>query len=371
MEMSDSSEKPTLLIVDDEPDNLEALRRQLRNHYTVETTTSGAEALRLLQQKTFNVIISDQRMPQVTGVELLEKAQRICPDTTRILLTGYSDLDAVIQAINRGNVYRYIPKPWDPNELQIALKQAVDANLMRTALAHKTQQLEKALTDLQALDAAKARFLNLVSHELNTPLTALGGFVSLLEQAEPLPQTELKKSVAALRRAHDRLETIVQEVLEFVRLEADREWPLSTVALDEVLRNLGKTLKPFEKSHQVELVLQLLGSPSCTLNPARIEQALKLLLRYFVSSAPAKSRVRAVLKATSGEIVLEISRSGPPLPATALEPLEMTTQPLSHGRDLGISLSIAKRIIDRHGGSLNVVPDLDEGAAIRLTLPMR
>ena len=108
-----------VLIVDDEKDNLEALQRLLRNQYAVTTTNSPFEALKLIQKSEFNVIISDQRMPEMTGVELLEKIKNVRPATTRVLLTGYTDVASVIGAINRGNIYRYVAKPWDPEDLKI------------------------------------------------------------------------------------------------------------------------------------------------------------------------------------------------------------------------------------------------------------
>ena len=95
-----------ILIIDDERDNLEALKRMLRGQYDVSTTESPFDALRLIQSKLFHVIVSDQRMPEMTGVEFLEKAKKLSPLSTRILLTGYTDIESVIESINRGQIYR-------------------------------------------------------------------------------------------------------------------------------------------------------------------------------------------------------------------------------------------------------------------------
>ena len=116
-----------ILIVDDEKDNLEALKRMLRGQYDVTIAESPFDALKLLQSQLFHVIISDQRMPEMTGVEFLEKARKLTPLSTRILLTGYTDIESVIDSINRGQIYRYVSKPWEPEEFRMTLRQANEA----------------------------------------------------------------------------------------------------------------------------------------------------------------------------------------------------------------------------------------------------
>src|SRR4051812_6288219 len=98
----------TILVVDDEADILDSLERQFRKEYKVLKATSGIEALRFLQKETIHLILSDQRMPEMTGVQLFERVQKIQPDAIRMLLTGYTDVASVIAAINNGHIYRYI-----------------------------------------------------------------------------------------------------------------------------------------------------------------------------------------------------------------------------------------------------------------------
>src|SRR5262245_57722381 len=118
--------KPPILIVDDEPEILFSLRGLLRLQFEVQTATSGEEALRILRERPVHVIMTDQRMPEMTGVELLRRAQGTCPEAIRMIFTGYSDIKAVIDAINKGQIFRYITKPWDPDELIAVLRNACD-----------------------------------------------------------------------------------------------------------------------------------------------------------------------------------------------------------------------------------------------------
>jgi DNA-binding NtrC family response regulator len=116
--------KPKILLVDDEERILRSLSMLLRTQYQIFATSDGNEALQILRQEKIHVIISDQRMPIMSGTELLRQARDIAPDTIRILLTGYSDADAALDALNDGEIFRYINKPWGPKELRETIAQA-------------------------------------------------------------------------------------------------------------------------------------------------------------------------------------------------------------------------------------------------------
>ena len=115
-----------IMIVDDEPANLRTLLRLFRQEYQVITAESGAEALTLLQQHDVALMISDQRMPQMTGIELMKKAVEVRPQMVKILLTGYTDIGALIESINSGLVYRYLTKPWNNDDLQLTVARALE-----------------------------------------------------------------------------------------------------------------------------------------------------------------------------------------------------------------------------------------------------
>jgi len=139
--------KHTILCVDDEIDNVEALERLFRRKYTVLKATSGKEALAILDQhqNPISLIITDQRMPEITGVEFLEKTLQTHPETVRILLTGYTDLESVIMAVNQGQIFRYITKPWDPVDLANTVDHAIERYALGQELKQKTNNLPRHL----------------------------------------------------------------------------------------------------------------------------------------------------------------------------------------------------------------------------------
>jgi response regulator RpfG family c-di-GMP phosphodiesterase len=118
--------KHLILLVDDEPEILESLRGLLRMEFQVRLAESGLEALHVMKHEPIQVVMTDQRMPEMTGVELLSQVRGGWPDAIRMVFTGYSDVKAVIDAVNHGHIFRYITKPWDPDELRAVLHQACD-----------------------------------------------------------------------------------------------------------------------------------------------------------------------------------------------------------------------------------------------------
>jgi len=115
-----------ILFVDDEERILRSLAMQFRRHYEVLTESDPLRALQRLREEHIHVLVSDQRMPQMSGAQLLSEAREIAPNTLRILLTGYSDLDAAVDALNNGGIFRYLTKPWDPQEMAFTLRQAAE-----------------------------------------------------------------------------------------------------------------------------------------------------------------------------------------------------------------------------------------------------
>ncbi|MBD2092254.1 response regulator [Microcoleus sp. FACHB-1515] len=143
--------KPKMLVVDDEPDNLDLLYRTFRRDFQVLRAESGASALEILAAEgEVAVIISDQRMPEMKGTEFLSKTVPQFPDTMRIILTGFTDVEDLVEAINSGQVYKYITKPWDPNELKAVVQRAAETYEL---LKQRTEELRRAQAQTALLSA--------------------------------------------------------------------------------------------------------------------------------------------------------------------------------------------------------------------------
>lgn len=148
-----------IMIVDDEPANLRTLERLFRPDYQVVTAPSGAEALALLAQHDVALMISDQRMPAMTGIELMVKTVAIRPQMVKILLTGYTDVGALIDAVNSGLVYRYLTKPWNNDDLRTTLSRALEhyeGAKSRHLLGMENERLRERLKEIGDLAAMES-----------------------------------------------------------------------------------------------------------------------------------------------------------------------------------------------------------------------
>jgi response regulator RpfG family c-di-GMP phosphodiesterase len=143
-----SSPRYTLLVVDDEPDVCDSVHDLLRREFKVLKARSAAEGCQLMQDHEVHIIMTDQRMPQISGVEFLSKVRARHPKAVRMLFTGYADLDSVIAAINRGHIYQFLKKPWRPEELENAVREAA-AEYER--LVQQTEELARLRAEVQEL----------------------------------------------------------------------------------------------------------------------------------------------------------------------------------------------------------------------------
>ncbi|RZK44091.1 MAG: hybrid sensor histidine kinase/response regulator [Pedobacter sp.] len=163
-----------VLYIDDEENNLQAFKASFRRLYEIYTADSAIEGLKILQNVDVQVIIADQKMPNTTGVEFFKSISETHPDPIRILLTGYTDIEALADAINHGDIYRYITKPWNDLELHNSIKNAYDAYRSKIDLRNKIEELEKTNDELN-------HFIYSISHELRAPLVSVMGIVNLVK----------------------------------------------------------------------------------------------------------------------------------------------------------------------------------------------
>ena len=141
----------TILYIDDEMNNLVSFKAVFRIKYNIHIAISAEEARKILQEKTIHIIITDQRMPKMTGVEFLESILNEYPDPMRILLTGYADMNAVIDAVNKGKIFHYLSKPWTEEELDMTISKAYEIYRKKRALIEEKDQLSTTAEQLEFL----------------------------------------------------------------------------------------------------------------------------------------------------------------------------------------------------------------------------
>ncbi len=146
---------PGVLYIDDEINNLNSFKAAFRRDFEIYVAQSAKEGRKILDEHEIGVIVTDQRMPVMTGIEFLESILPIYPDTIRILLTGFSDMNAVMDAINRGQVYKYLVKPWQNDELRLYIQNALELYHLRRENKDLLSKLQQANAQLELLTKQK------------------------------------------------------------------------------------------------------------------------------------------------------------------------------------------------------------------------
>jgi len=218
--------KPKMLVVDDEPDNLDLLYRTFRREFNVLKAESGVHALELLATEgEVAVIISDQRMPEMKGTEFLSKTVPEFPDTVRIILTGFTDVEDLVDAINSGQVYKYITKPWDPNELKGVVQRAAETYDL---LKQRTEELDRAQaqTNLLATIVTVAQDSSNVADTLEPIASAFGdsfatdGCILQLVEENNLTTAKAEYSIDSVIVNNLEKDPIVQQAIASKNLQA-------------------------------------------------------------------------------------------------------------------------------------------------------
>lgn len=140
-----------VLYIDDELHNLTSFKASFRRHYNVFTAESAKEGKTILENQDIHIILSDQRMPRMTGIEFFESILKVYPEPIRILITGYTDINAVIDAINKGEVYKYLTKPWNENDVRIFIEKAYEVFALRREVVELNKKIIDANQKLEFL----------------------------------------------------------------------------------------------------------------------------------------------------------------------------------------------------------------------------
>lgn len=373
---------PYVLFVDDEESNLIVWEAASANRWPVKVARSGEEALQILGRHEVAVVLADQRMPRMTGVELLEKVRYRHPDTVRILITAYSDIDAAVDAINRGQVRRYLRKPCPLPELFGEIEEAMDLYDLRgrVRLLERRVVLTERVYALGVIASGLGR-------ELERPATWIKDSVTLARREIAIVAAELEAQganvgvlrhrLAELRESLDRALNGVERVLDLaysVSLPMPRkETDAAGVDLAEVLRLVLRVARGEFREH-VEVALDVHPVPRVPGSAAQLGQvALTLLIQAFdaVRRKTDDGRLISVGLRYDGDAVrLEVFDNAPALPDSEMsrlcDPLYVSKERMTSG----LGLAVAKAIVEDLGGRLDVTGARDRGTLLRVSLPI-
>ena len=360
----------------------------LRFEFRVLGATRASEGFKILEQENVQVVMSDQRMPEMTGVEFLAALRARQPDTVRLLFTAYADLQAVTDAINQGNVYRYITKPFQADELKAVLRQAfdhynlqADRKRLLLELQQKNQQLEKVNRELIQANELKRAFIKVASHELRTPLTVVCGLSELAvgsKSGEPV-QGWLEQ----IHRASLRLRQRVDQMVDLLQSENfSRTISKQEVDFGDLAAAAAEEIRSFVGQRRQRLIVDLppdLGT--LTVDPNKLHDSIVQLLVNAVKFTPDEGTITMTVRRSPDEATIAIADTGDGINPESIpqlfEPF-FTGFDVAHHRSgtfehnrrgMGLGLTIAKAFVEMHGGSIVVQSAIGRGATFTIRLP--
>ncbi len=382
------------MVVDDEPEMLRSVFDLFRLDYRVLTFERGADALAALaDDPTVDVILSDQRMPEMTGVELLRQAKEIRHEGyTRLLFTGYADIKAVIDAINEGNVFRYVAKPWDPDEMLATVRQAVEQHDLIAEKLRLLRDLKETNARLLEAGRLKSAFLEVASHELNTPVSVVLGLAELwkMTQSECASPAE-RQWVERIHAAGKRLAGVVERMFKVIRSDdpaaasvrhRGRPHPRSS---DDGRWCRRSSISRFlaARSQKVDLRLEPdLGTAEA--DPAKLADVFMNLVGNAIKFTPdgatillsgrpdGRDRVRFAIT-DHGQGIRPEDRPHVFEPFfTGYDTMHHSSGEYQYGkRGIGLGLCLVKAFVELHGGAVECASSPGEGTTFAFTLPRR
>jgi signal transduction histidine kinase len=373
--------------VDDEPDLVHSVKDLLRFDYRVLGATRAAEGLRIMESEPVQVVMTDQRMPEMTGVEFLGRLRDTHPDVIRLLFTAYADIKAVTDAINQGSVYRYITKP---QELQTVLRQAVEhyhlvaeRRRLLAEVQEKNRQLEDANQELRQANELKKAFIKVASHELRTPLTIVLGMSDLARRTPdvvaPLSHW-LDRIYVGSVRLNERIDLMIKLLL------ADTfERPLTRRAVDvgELLRGAAAEVATFVEQRNQRLEVEAPAPPlTVTVEEDKLRDSIFQLLVNAIKFTPDGGTIRlTAAQSAEGATEIRIADTGvgidPASLARVFDPFFTRFDVSRHSsgifefdrRGLGLGLSVAKGFVEMHGGRVRAESEIGKGSTFTIVLP--
>ena len=371
-----------ILIVDDERPNLTVLRNFLEAGYRVQEAQSGAAALEIAKSSDLDVVISDQRMPEMTGVELLEKIRELKPDVAGIVLTGFTDPPALISAINRARVFRFLKKPWQPDDILEAVRQASEHVYQTRAirrlvglLAKRTDELDASLMQIRRTQTQMLHLERLgtmgklaagVVHDLRNLMVSLGYVESVLEQRSVAP--DVMESVQVGMQGVGNLIHTLEAMHQFARggtLNIQKSLLRPALVVNDALA-IARMDMGF-RAHKVAVNIEE-GLPEVLGDRQKLTQVLVNLVRNAVQATAQWRHIGVEATRKNGHVVFAVEDEGPGVPPELRQNLFKPFVSSKGEGGMGMGLYMAKLIIDSHQGEIAVLDRPTGGARFEVRL---
>ncbi|NWG04036.1 MAG: response regulator [Syntrophaceae bacterium] len=376
-----------ILVVDDEKEIRDFLYKALSRigKFQVEVASSGDEALEKLKKESFDLVLTDLKMPKMDGLQLITEIAKLNADILTMMMTGHGTIDSALEAMKRG-ASDYLMKPLSLDELLVRIQKVLEERQRFVRLKDFADQLEKANQELRKIDAMKSEFVSVASHELRTPLAAIKNAVQLMLSGKTGEINEHQsKFLSMAERNINRLTNILNDLLNLSRIESGKvELKFQNLELGKVIELTTSALRPQAdaKSIQIEVGVQE-PLPEVYGDPEKIEQILTNLIGNAIKFTPEGGKI--IVSATplpkgdtSGygdQVVVSVKDTGIGIPSEHLgaifEKFHQVEGSLHRSvSGTGLGLAITKGLVEAHQGKIWVESEVEKGSTFTFTLPL-
>jgi len=389
--------RQSILVVDDEKNNVELLHEVLHHEYEVHKAYNANEALDILKAKNIDLIISDQRMPGTSGVELFSKVSKCCPRVGKVLLTGHHDDETLIDAVNVGSIDRYITKPFKSNSLMKIVVEVLNKREQRAVEERKNIESQLAFT---AKMASLGDLVAGTAHELNNPLgfihANLGNLdkffrkiLSLIETCDNADIPEKAKGIIDAKKEEIKYDYLKGRILEMIDRSRDGSERMKEIISDlkafarqdalkaaeaDINKSIDTTLHIIHNEHKnrIEISKQYGPLPLVTCYISKLNQVFLNLLVNACHSIEDKGKITIKTSTEAGNVIIKISDTGGGMSEEVREKIfEPFFTTKEEGKGTGLGLSISKGIIEKHKGTISLESTPGKGTTFTIQIPIK
>jgi signal transduction histidine kinase len=373
--------KFTILYVDDEESNLNIFRNTFRRDYNVLTASSAAIGLEILKIQNIDLILTDQRMPDMDGISFLKQTISQFPGLNRILITGYTDFDALKSAINEAKVFQYIQKPWREEQLRNIIDQALEIYALRqenenlnNQLIEKNIELERINNNLLEFDKLKMDFLSIISHEIRTPLNGIVGSVDLIKRDIGYEGfSSLPTLISILDTSVNRLEKFLLSAERITQLKS-QAYPIikEITTPSNLIGSLITRAKDKLSLKKILIQKKVSANPEIFADIKLISFCLDEILDNAIKHSPNGATLSIECYLISDQVNIDILDQGCGFSVKMLNnAFQVFVSDNRYDQHKGLSLAIVKYIMDNHSGGVSISNAPEGGARVSLSFNVK
>jgi two-component system sensor histidine kinase/response regulator len=356
-------EKFSILYVDDEESNLKGFKSIYFTEYTIFTATSGQEAMEILSNNEVHIIITDQKMPGMTGVQFLSNTLNKYPDPIRIILTGYSDIEVLMKAINECGIFRYLTKPWNETEMNLTINQALNTYSLRKENNQLIEMLKEANTTLEEKVKARTQkieeLISTVAHDLRSPLNQIRAIISLIHIDFPNLIPAQKNYIDMIFQAANRLKTMINRILDLNAIEyRDVNVKLERANLTEIIRGVAGQVSELCAEKNIKVSTSGLNNEHfAQVDSGYFIQVLENLLSNAIKFSPPNKNIFIEAENHHSTIKIKVRDEGPGLTEEDMKRIfqkyqQLSARPSSGEESSGLGLYLAKKYVETMNGKI-------------------